>query len=181
MAENSSVISDSLQFSTLRAVREGVPVPVPIPTSGVVELRVGQGSSITLGAGTIYGFRYLDANDTQVVLAEELTDIKWLRTTPGTVLTILHEQLVDGDGNPLAAEQRCFTSSGNTVTVGVINTKAFFGFSPALAGFRWAIADEDAFVPGNPLDWVPPVKYKSEALDRLAAAVVALQGGAPIG
>lgn len=176
----SIVDADISQFATLRAERLGAETPVAIPANGVVTLTIGQGSAITLGAGDVYGFRYNNADGTQVSPEDvSISDIIFLRAGAGLTTTLKYNAALDalGAANPIT--QRIITNAGVDLVLADVNAQvtANFAYSAALQTYIWYAFDRDAYTPGTPADWATQPKLQSDAIDRIAADLVILKGG----
>jgi len=161
----------------LRFNRVGGTTPEDIPANGVLHVHTVSGSAITLGGGgavQLCGIEYVDDDNTQIVLADDVADVKFFRVAPGVTITVLHNETLDLLGAALPAEQRIITSSGRDFDLEVINSQAFFAYVPSLTGFRWFFVDRLAYTPSTSADWSGDPTNFPDALDRLAAAVAGL-------
>jgi hypothetical protein len=159
-------------------VREGAETPINIPANGVLQVRLGEGASITLGGGgatQLVGIEFLDEEDQPVQIENDRTATKFLRVAPGVSIEVLHNRSEDLDTDPLPATQRIITSSGQDFMLESINSQAFYAYVPQVAGFRWGFTDRQSYSPANAFDWqAPSPRTIVEAIDRLAASVAGL-------
>lgn len=179
----SIVDADISQFATLRAERLGAETPVEIPADGILVLTIGDGSAITIGAGTVYGIRYLNQDGTQVAPEDvSIADIVFMRAGPGLTTTLKYNATLDalGGANPLT--QRIITNASADLLLADVNTQVTvnFAYSAALDTYIWFAFDRDAYTPASPADWDGSPKFQRDAIDRIAADLAILKGS-PIG
>lgn len=180
----SSISADLITVSgALRFIREGAVVPINIPANGVLDVTLGNGSAITLGGGgatQLVGIRYLDPSGAEMQLEQDWTDSLFIRAAPGVSITIMHEQSVDLVLDPLPANRRTVTSSGNSYMLETVNSHGFYAYVPVAGAFRWYFFDRQAYNPAEPAHWAgsPPTSIQS-GIDRLAAGFFAQHGQVP--